>query len=741
LLTNEWVVMKKKESAGSYVIIQTHVPFYRIALFSALYEKMGRSFSVRSGSEHFTPTKGMPAAAYPWHISVRNRFMLSRRLSWQNGVVPAAVEAEICVLELNPRILSNWWIAILRRLKGRNTVLWGHVFPRAGERKVTRLLRFAMFAIARSANVYTYAEGKALSRLFPGVRVNISPNAVMWKKECYIATELGVERKRILFIARMIEEKKPVLLLEAFAVALPNLCKDIVLDFVGDGPLLAKIKARVDELGLVDRVRVHGEEYDTEKLRTLYAEAIVAVCPGYMGLSATQSFGFGVPMLVARDEPHSVEITLCRQGFNCLYFESNSPAALAAALVEFVQTPHGLNENRERICEEVRRSYTYDYMCDGFLRLSRGAEAENIPVSSDCHIAIAWKGLPYYAARAVKEATLAHPEWRFTIISSKDNVPYKGIEEIVGQKVHWIDSTKIVSWRELGEEAPDLMFTTSWNNRAYQALAREAKRSKGTHIVSMVDNYLRYTLKQILGFFYFRWTLRDLYSAMWVPGEYSRKFMRFLGVPEEDIYLGLYTADNDLFRAPERSAERSGIVFVGQLIERKGLRNLVAAIKMDPSLLEAGIEIIGDGRLQQDLLDAGCTVHPFMQPHELSGLYRKATALILPSEMDHWGVVVHEAALSGCILLVTRHCGSSFELVKHRSNGYVMSEASPEEIRKAIIWLRNLSALEIESGRNESIRRGQTISLAGWVDTLNEHVERFVRERECKREGAMLRQR
>jgi glycosyltransferase involved in cell wall biosynthesis len=339
-------------------------------------------------------------------------------------------------------------------------------------------------------------------------------------------------------------------------------------------------------------------------------------------------------------------------------------------------------------------------------------------------VVVAWAGLPYYAARVVAEAIRRHPEYKFAVISSRDRASSVQAEAVLGQAVHWIQTDRATSWRELGLKPPDLFIITSWPHVAYQTLATEAKRGGRTDVVSMVDNYLRFTLKQLAGFAYFRLKLRPLYSAMWVPGEYSRRFMRFLGVRKENIYTGLYAADHDVFEPPEREDGRHGLLFVGQMIRRKGVDCLATAAVAFPGRLS--LRMIGAGKLEPDLRQRGLKVEPPQRPDELAQAYRDASALILPSRLDHWGVVVHEGALCGCLLLVTRQCGACADLVRHRANGYIMRNSSVGEILSAVAWLEGLTEQEIESGRQLSITLARAISPARWADTLDKLVDRFV---------------
>ena len=710
---------------ASIVIIQTHVPDFRLPIFADLHRQLGTAIEIWSGDNYFTPTSGVPARNEPWSRHLTTWYLPKPVLAFQTGHTSSALQAKLVIAEFNPRLISTWILLLARKCMGRSTFLWGHLLPRAGIQSQTRFVRFVMLRLADGFIAYTYGDATSFTRQFPGKKVHVAANAVTWDADC--RPGLGTARRfRVLFVARLVPEKKPMELLVAFAHAVPVLPADVVLDFIGSGRERAALVAMADKLGITTRINFHGSIYLASELRPFYEEAIAAVSPGYVGLSATQAFGFGVPMLIARNEAHSVEIELCKEGVNSAFYPSGDTAALGDLLVEFAGEPPAWSVDRNSIIETMR-PYTYESMRKGFMGVL-GPHLSGITHSDEpLHIAIAWIGMPYYAARAIRAARERLKHVRFTIISSRDGFPYTGIEDVVGQHIHWIQSSEPTCWANLGTEPPDLLLITSWPHAAYQSLAREAKTSRNTPVISMVDNILRYTPKQFGGFFYFRAFLRNLYSAMWVPGEGSRKFIRFLGMSDTLIYKGLYAADHDIFKSPPTNETRSGLVFVGQLIERKGVRKLAEAfIARSRAGRSTELRLVGQGPLAKTLRTQGLMVGDFLQPAELVPVYQSADALILPSLVDHWGVVGHEAALCGCILLVTKNCGCAADLVEHGVNGYVMKRTSVSEILKAWAWLDGLDPAARKRARAVSIARAVKISPERWAQTLQEMMVRFV---------------
>lgn len=337
------------------------------------------------------------------------------------------------------------------------------------------------------------------------------------------------------------------------------------------------------------------------------------------------------------------------------------------------------------------------------------------------HVAIAWYGMPYYGAKVVGECIKRFPQVRFTVISTQVGIPYEGLEGVVGQSIIWLDDYAHTRWLDLGIDPPDICLLTSWSHPAYMELAREARTAKGAAVVSMTDNYFHGSLKQWLGALYFRLVLRNLFDFMWVPGIRSVRFMNFLGMKPDRIKTGLYAADPQLFYPSKPSSSRKGVIFVGQFIPRKGVAEIVNAVRsMEGQKFSKELRFFGHGPLEEALRQSGIFTEGFKQPAELGNLYRDSSALLLPSHMDHWGVVAHEAALCGLLILATRQCGCVDDLVIHKNNGYILNSCIPSEICDALNWLYSLTPEQIATGRTVSLQKAVNFSPKLWGDKLKE---------------------
>jgi glycosyltransferase involved in cell wall biosynthesis len=347
------------------LLCQAIVPDYRLPLFVELKRRMGGEFELLCGEEGFAPALRTCADAATLATKVRNLYLPRRTLLWQQGVLSRAHGSDLVIIEFSLRTISTWMLLARRRRLSRPTVMWGHA---AGRRSSMKWLKRWMFARCDGFVAYTRSQAEQLRSEFPHLPIWVASNAVLWRKDCFYHERIPARVNDVIYVGRLVPEKKIMLLAEGFAAAVRSgaMPEAARLILVGEGPERISLQQFFQRCGLAARVDFHGHISDTARLRELYAGALVSVSPGYVGLSATQSFSFGVPMLIADREPHSPELEACEQGRNSEFFTAGDAGSLARGLETVFNDKGRWLDQRAQICRTTGERYTLDSMADTF---------------------------------------------------------------------------------------------------------------------------------------------------------------------------------------------------------------------------------------------------------------------------------------------------------------------------------------------------------------------------------------
>jgi glycosyltransferase involved in cell wall biosynthesis len=185
---------------------------------------------------------------------------------------------------------------------------------------------------------------------------------------------------------------------------------------------------------------------------------------------------------------------------------------------------------------------------------------------------------------------------------------------------------------------------------------------------------------------------------------FAEQFYTHLGFAREHVYpFGYFQTYNDRTESPGRLAagERTEVIFVGQLISRKGVDLLLEAMRPlfaeHPNLV---LSVIGDGSETQALQDRArflgiaerVNFEGTVSSDRIRARLASAAVLVLPSRWDGWGMVVNEALSAGVPVIVSDRCGAA-DLVQHGVNGYVFRSEDIEDLRQCLrSFLENADA-------------------------------------------------
>jgi len=229
---------------------------------------------------------------------------------------------------------------------------------------------------------------------------------------------------------------------------------------------------------------------------------------------------------------------------------------------------------------------------------------------------------------------------------------------------------------------PELLMVSSWHIFKYVLIAR---RSSALRVLCM-DNQWLGTIKQRLGVLGRSVLIQRNYDVAFVPGDRQRKFANLLGFSDSKIWLGLYSADTKRF-SDQTDKRELEFIFVGRLVAQKGIINLIEAYKLyrANNSEPLNLRVCGIGPHEESFEGIpGVIMNGFVQPAELPRTFGRSSIMIIPSEFEPWGVVIHEACASGLFIICTFECGAAFSLVEDGWNGRIIPSSDTFKLLHAM---------------------------------------------------------
>jgi glycosyltransferase involved in cell wall biosynthesis len=171
----------------------------------------------------------------------------------------------------------------------------------------------------------------------------------------------------------------------------------------------------------------------------------------------------------------------------------------------------------------------------------------------------------------------------------------------------------------------------------------------------------------------------------------ARDVVRLGADPERTIVCPQVSLPTGEPTARSGTPSSPAFLYVGRLVEHKGVRVLLKAFADAPGELW----IAGDGPLRGEVEafaadDSRVTYHGHLEQSALAELYRRASALVLPSSYEVWGLVVNEALAHGLPAIVSDQVGAGVDLVEEDVTGYTVpvgsASALAEAMRKTAAW-------------------------------------------------------
>lgn len=177
-------------------------------------------------------------------------------------------------------------------------------------------------------------------------------------------------------------------------------------------------------------------------------------------------------------------------------------------------------------------------------------------------------------------------------------------------------------------------------------------------------------------------------------GSWARDYLLALGANWEDIFVGINTVDVGTVArsvdAAEPIARRAAheLLYVGQLIRRKGVHVLIDALALLGGASDWRLHIAGSGPEEPALraqiavlgLESRVIFHGYKQTPELAPIMAGCDILVMPSQSEVWGLVVNEALAAGLFVVAGQTAGAVPDLLRDGINGYATDANHPRKL-------------------------------------------------------------
>jgi glycosyltransferase involved in cell wall biosynthesis len=274
-------------------------------------------------------------------------------LFYQIGAAYKCLTTNYCAYIFNAeaQCISNWFAAIICRLRKKPVMFWGHGLH-GNEKRMKKSVQLFFYRLAdyhliygnRSRllmiksgfnpeilyTVYNSLDFEAHIELYASRNLN---DLEKFKKNLFPESSINPV---VIFIGRLTKEKKIHYLLQAI-----NLCKsrDIRINclIVGGGTESDSLKKLSLSLGLEKSVCFFGPSYDEKINAQMIMIADCCVSPGNVGLTAIHSMSLGTPVIthgnLSNQGPEAEAIIEKKTG---LLFDENNVQSLSATIENLI---------------------------------------------------------------------------------------------------------------------------------------------------------------------------------------------------------------------------------------------------------------------------------------------------------------------------------------------------------------------------------------------------------------------
>lgn len=274
-----------------------------------------------------------------------------------------------------------------------------------------------------------------------------------------------------------------------------------------------------------------------------------------------------------------------------------------------------------------------------------------------------------------------------------------------------------------GENTPKVIFQVHPHPDSLRALFSEEMRLVPECAASLGSEVEMSESDEVLAGRRLEPTLAD---CCLVASSYTRQTLVENGVDESRIRVIPYGVNVARFGySPPRARDAVfRVLFVGQMVQRKGLKYLLEAWHA-LSLKNAELVLVGRGRSDESLLEryrGSYRRESSIDNARLSALYGESDVFCMPSLAEGFGLVYLESMACGTPVIATRNTGAA-DVVTDGEDGFLIDIRDVDALRERLAWCHAnrdaLAAMRPRARRTAEKHSWETFR-ASIAATLNE---------------------
>lgn len=297
------------------------------------------------------------------------------------------------------------------------------------------------------------------------------------------------------------------------------------------------------------------------------------------------------------------------------------------------------------------------------------------------------------------------------------------------QPILFKDQPKKQVYQDILKFNPSILVVAGWMIKDYVWIAKKIKKNTKIKVVAMSDTPWYGTLKQKINTWISPLHLKKAFDYLWVAGYRQYDYARKLGFFNEQIIFYSLCGDTETFNKvqlePKKESYPKNFIYIGRFEKIKGLHNLIKAWGSIEDKKGWTFTLIGAGTMKEELQKSGnFIVKDYMTQDKLVNELQNAGCFVLPSLLETWALVIHEAAIAGLPIICTETCGAAPHFVINNYNGFKIKNNDVNDLQQKLTQIINVTdnqlCLMSENSRKISHSICPEYQLANLLQLINE---------------------